>query len=275
MYGCSSLKPCLNYWCSKKRWNQSLQSSSADLLSVLCIRQKKFIRHPSLVPLLTIFFLSLWTVSAIKAHIPFFPFMHNSLHITLKLILVDKYIPRYLSPSLLFFHKTTAHMMRDYPFFWKLLVLSKFTVLIYRLKHIQLVLQSNKRFRDQCSTINSKKISVAWGSIWMPCFPLISFATLLVKNITGLDEHLCLTSFGHSEETIQSFLWYMQTKLLTPCTSVGIFIFVVQANTYNVELSCPGYFEEAMDRLEIRLLSHKRHYEELAEYQAPSLAPKK
>lgn len=86
MYGCSSLKPCLNYWCSKKRWNQSLQSSSADLLSVLCIRQKKFIRHPSLVPLLTIFFLSLWTVSAIKAHIPFFPFMHNSLHITLKLI---------------------------------------------------------------------------------------------------------------------------------------------------------------------------------------------
>lgn len=93
--------------------------------------------------------------------------------------------------------------MRDYPFFWKLLVLSKFTVLIYQLKHIQLVLQSNKRFRDQCSTINSKKISVAWGRIWMPCFPLISFATLLVKNITGLDEHLCLTSFGHSEETIQ------------------------------------------------------------------------
>ncbi|XP_025087697.1 condensin-2 complex subunit H2-like [Pomacea canaliculata] len=62
-----------------------------------------------------------------------------------------------------------------------------------------------------------------------------------------------------------------------PIFQIGrLFLATLQlANTYNVELSCPGYFEEAMDRLEIRLLSHKRHYEELAEYQAPSLAPKK
>ncbi|KAL8577733.1 hypothetical protein ACOMHN_065550 [Nucella lapillus] len=44
------------------------------------------------------------------------------------------------------------------------------------------------------------------------------------------------------------------------------------ANNYNVELSCPGTLEDAMDRLEIRLLSTKRHYEELADYQVPSLA---
>ena len=50
-----------------------------------------------------------------------------------------------------------------------------------------------------------------------------------------------------------------------------LFLFL-QANTYNVELSCPGKLEEAMDKLEVRLLSTKRHYEELAEYQAPSLA---
>ncbi|XP_076450390.1 condensin-2 complex subunit H2-like [Babylonia areolata] len=44
------------------------------------------------------------------------------------------------------------------------------------------------------------------------------------------------------------------------------------ANNYNVELSCPGTLEEGMDRLEVQLLSTKRHYEELADYQAPSLA---
>lgn len=44
------------------------------------------------------------------------------------------------------------------------------------------------------------------------------------------------------------------------------------ANVYNVDLTCPGQLAEGMDKLQVRLLSKKRHYEELAEYQAPSLA---
>jgi hypothetical protein len=49
-------------------------------------------------------------------------------------------------------------------------------------------------------------------------------------------------------------------------------MFCFQANVYNVEISCPGKLEEAMDQMALRLLSTKRHYDELAEYQAPSLA---
>ena len=60
--------------------------------------------------------------------------------------------------------------------------------------------------------------------------------------------------------------------LLLLVDSVLFFSFFLQANTYNVELSCPGKLDEAMDKLEVRVLSTKRHYEELAEYQAPSLA---
>ncbi|KAK7486411.1 hypothetical protein BaRGS_00022335 [Batillaria attramentaria] len=44
------------------------------------------------------------------------------------------------------------------------------------------------------------------------------------------------------------------------------------ANVNNVELSCPGELYEGMDKLAVRLLSKKRHHEELAEYRAPSLA---
>ncbi|KAK7098969.1 condensin-2 complex subunit H2-like [Littorina saxatilis] len=52
-----------------------------------------------------------------------------------------------------------------------------------------------------------------------------------------------------------------------------IFLATLQlANTYNVEVSCTGKLDEAMDTMELRLLSVKRHYEELAQYQVPSAA---
>ena len=48
---------------------------------------------------------------------------------------------------------------------------------------------------------------------------------------------------------------------------------ILQANNYNVEISCPGRLDEGMDKMALKLLSTKRHHEELADYQAPSLGP--
>ena len=44
-----------------------------------------------------------------------------------------------------------------------------------------------------------------------------------------------------------------------------------QANNYNVEIRSDGTLDEGMDTMALRLLSSKRHFEELEEYRAPSL----
>ncbi|XP_046360686.2 condensin-2 complex subunit H2-like [Haliotis rufescens] len=42
------------------------------------------------------------------------------------------------------------------------------------------------------------------------------------------------------------------------------------ANVGNLEISCQGTLHEGMDKMALQLISTKRHFEELAEYQAPS-----
>ncbi|XP_067655076.1 condensin-2 complex subunit H2-like [Haliotis asinina] len=42
------------------------------------------------------------------------------------------------------------------------------------------------------------------------------------------------------------------------------------ANVGNVEISCQGTLHDGMDKMALQLISTKRHFEELAEYQAPS-----
>ena len=44
-----------------------------------------------------------------------------------------------------------------------------------------------------------------------------------------------------------------------------------QANNYNVEIRSDGTLDEGMDTMALKLLSSKRHFEELEEYRAPSL----
>lgn len=43
------------------------------------------------------------------------------------------------------------------------------------------------------------------------------------------------------------------------------------ANNYNIHICSEGVLEKGMDTMGVKLLSKKRHFEELAEYQAPSL----
>ena len=45
----------------------------------------------------------------------------------------------------------------------------------------------------------------------------------------------------------------------------------LQANTYNIEIGSEGVLESGMDTMTVKLLSTKRHFEELEEYRAPSL----
>ena len=44
-----------------------------------------------------------------------------------------------------------------------------------------------------------------------------------------------------------------------------------QANNYNVEICSKGCLEEGMDTMALKLLSTRRHFEELEEYRAPSI----
>ncbi|GAB1608290.1 condensin-2 complex subunit H2-like isoform X1 [Argonauta hians] len=46
------------------------------------------------------------------------------------------------------------------------------------------------------------------------------------------------------------------------------------ANTGNVELSCPGVLETALDKAEVKLIRTNQHFEELEQYIAPSLVDK-
>ena len=44
-----------------------------------------------------------------------------------------------------------------------------------------------------------------------------------------------------------------------------------QANNYNVEVISDGSLDEGMDTMALKLLSKRRHFEELEEYRAPSI----
>ena len=46
---------------------------------------------------------------------------------------------------------------------------------------------------------------------------------------------------------------------------------MLQANSYNVELEAPARWQDAMDAATVRLLSKQRHYDQISDYQAPSL----
>ena len=45
----------------------------------------------------------------------------------------------------------------------------------------------------------------------------------------------------------------------------------LQANNYNVEIFVDGTLEESVDTMSLKLLSTRRHFEELEEYRAPSI----
>ena len=49
-------------------------------------------------------------------------------------------------------------------------------------------------------------------------------------------------------------------------------VFCPQANTSNVRIEEKGVLDAGMDNFELELLSTRRHFEELQEYQAPSLS---
>ena len=46
---------------------------------------------------------------------------------------------------------------------------------------------------------------------------------------------------------------------------------ILQANNYNVEISSDPKLEERIDTMSLKLLSTKRQFQELLDYQAPSL----
>ena len=64
---------------------------------------------------------------------------------------------------------------------------------------------------------------------------------------------------------LKLYQYLLSTKLI-------ILLIFLQANTLNVKIHQKGNFQEGIDKYELELLTTVRHFEQLEEYQAPSIA---